>query len=289
VHLRNVLYFSQNILVYLSIMKKILALLLCLAFAGGAIAQKKGGLKVTVNADVKGCWVAMIPAAEVEGKEYGWWSVWHEIKKAKKYKTAPATFTGVAKGKYIIVVYNPASANFDPNNGDPDQAADGVVLEEADVQKNCAFNIKKAEFKTWYCLSCPWLYIWNGTEFVKNSEVIKDVVGKLQETTTQTTISPAMVVGKTLKIQIREEKDEISYLNRIALKVGEQTILPTQCPQALQTKDAQYHTLRKGDMIELEFTLSEFSSSPIVLETTGYYEPEAKFLSDIYQKYLRTR
>ncbi|TAE09656.1 MAG: hypothetical protein EAZ95_15750 [Bacteroidetes bacterium] len=270
-------------------MKKILTLLLCLAFAGGAIAQKKGGVNVKVNADVKGCWVALIPIDDIVGKEYGWWSVWHEIKKAKKYKTAPATFTGVAKGRYVIVVYNPASASFDPNNGNPDQAADGVVLEEADIQKNASYNIKKAEFKTWYCLSCPWLYIWNGTEFVKNAEVIQDIVGKAQETTTRTTLSPAVVVGKTLKIQIREEKDEISYLNRVALRVGEQTILPTQCPQALQIKDAQYHTLRKGDMIELEFTLSELPSLPIVLETTGYYEPEPKFLSDIYQKYLRTR
>lgn len=256
--------------------------MLCFFLVGAVLAQNVK--KVTVKSEIKGCWVALIHVDEIVGKEYGWWSVWHEYKKAKKYKPAPATFTNVPQGKYVVVVYNPASQF--KQDGD----SDGAVMEEVDIQKNIALTFKKAEFKTWHCLSCPWLYLWNGEKFVKHTEVIKDVVGKLQETTTQTSIAQAFVVHNTLKIRIQEEKDEISYLNRVVLKVGEQTILPENSPESLIGKDKKYYTLRKGEAIELTFVLPTLSQdAQIVLETTGYYEPEKEFLSEIYQKYLRNK
>ncbi|TAG56324.1 MAG: hypothetical protein EAZ29_03125, partial [Runella slithyformis] len=81
------------------------------------------------------------------------------------------------------------------------------------INKNANFNFKKADFKTWYCLSCPFLCVWNGNEYAKMTEVIKDVVGKKAETTTKTTLAYTQIINKTLKIRIQEEKEETSYLN----------------------------------------------------------------------------
>lgn len=269
-------------------MKKLLLAGLFMTISMMAFSQKKG-FKVSVKANIEGCWVALINKKDAEGAEYGWWSIWQDIKKNKKYKNAPATFADVAQGTYIVVVYNPASANFDPNNGNSAEASDGVVMEEVQISKNASFNIKKTEFKSWYCLSCPYLCVWNGNEYAKMTEVIKDVVGKRAETTTQTHLAYTQILQNTLKIRIQEEKEETSYLNSVVLKVGNQTYFPVQA--SLQNIDTQYHTLQKGDMIEIAFELKgEVSSkTPIILETTGYYEPNAQFLSEIYQKYLRNK
>lgn len=270
-------------------MKKILFVGLFMLISLATIAQKKGGFKITVKSDIKGCWVALINLNDAKGVEYGWWGVWKKIKESKQYKTAPATFTNIPQGKYAVVVYNPASKNFDPNNGKAEEASDGAVMEEVEISKNMNFSFKKTDFKTWYCLSCPFLCVWNGSEYAKMTEVIKDVVGKDAETTTQTNLAYTQIIGKTLKIRIQEEKEETSYLNSVVLKVGKDTYLPQNI--RLQANDSQYQILHKGDMVELTFDItSEFDeNTPITLETTGYYEPNAKFLSEIYQKYLRNK
>ena len=169
-----------------------------------------------------------------------------------------------------------------------------MVLQEIEIGKKgqaLDFKVKRADFKEWNCLSCPWLYVWDGANFVKETEVIKDVVGKTAEQTSFTNLKPTCLVNRQVKIRIQEEKDEISYLNRIALKVGEQVYFPDNLLEALSEKDDRYHTLKKGDSIELSFTLPANlpKNAPITLETTGYYEPDTKFLAEIYQKYLKTK
>ncbi|MDX2305482.1 MAG: hypothetical protein NW226_21905 [Microscillaceae bacterium] len=271
-------------------MKKTLVLFLLLGSCLSLYAQNVK--KVVVKSKIKGCWAAVISEEEAKApeNEYGWWSAWQKIKEAKKYKTTPATFTNLPKGKYIIVIYNPASQKFDPNAGIPGQASDGVVLEEVDIQGDQTFTVEKGDFKDWNCLSCPWLYVWNGKEFVRQSEVIKDVVGKTNEKMTSTSIAPACMMGQILKIRIQEEKDEISFLNQVVLKINDQLILP-QNQKALENEDDSYISLKKGESIELEFIWKEAitSDTKIELFTRGYYEPDRKFLSEIYQKYLKTK
>ena len=264
-------------------MRKILILLICLVFVGTAWAQNVK--KVTITTDIKGCWIALIPFEEAAGKEFGWWSVWHEYKKNKKYMKSPAAFKNVKKGKYIVVAYNPASKLTD-NNAD----ADGAVMEEVDIQNNMNIKFKKEDFKTWNCLSCPWLYVWNKGEFAKCGEVLQDVVGEREETTTKTRLAASYEKDGVIKIRIQEEKDEISYLNRVVLRVDGGVYLPVDCPRELVGKDGTYLTLKKGESIELTFNVgAKKGNEKVVLETTGYYVPDKAFLSEIYQKYLRTK
>ncbi|TAF65425.1 MAG: hypothetical protein EAZ55_09205 [Cytophagales bacterium] len=267
--------------------KIILTLFVSIFFIELSIAQK--GVNVTVKSELEGCWVALISEKEANDPKYqfGWWDAWHAKKKAKSYKNAPATFTKVPKGKYVIVIYNPAS---DYSKGD---VADGVVLEEVEINDNASFEIKKDDFKDWNCLSCPWLYVWNGQSFIKTTEVIKDVVGKKNEKSTFATLTANDLVGTTsVRIRIQEEKEEISYLNQIVLEVGNQTYLPyvaEEIDEKLTKNDSQYLTLKKGESVEIVFTLKAplQTNQKIVLKTSGYYEPDAVFLSNIYEYYLK--
>ncbi len=269
-------------------MKKLLLISFLMLFSIMTFAQKKGkGFKVTVKSEIKDCWVGLINKKDVNESQFGWWSAWKSVKENKQYKTAPATFTNVESGNYIVIIYNPASKNFTYQEGV--QNSDGVVLEEAVINKNTDFNIKKGDFKGWYCLSCPYLYVWNGNDYVKVTEVIQDIVGKKAEGTSKTKIAHKQIINNKLKIRIQEEKDETSYLNGVVLKVGNETYFPVQT--SLKNVDNDYLTLNKGEMVEITFELNGNISpeTPIFLETTGYYEPNAEFLAQIYQKYLRNK
>ncbi len=275
-------------------MKKIFLIVLLSTFSLSLWSQNVK--KIVVNSEIPGCWAAIITEAEAKSNEngYGWWSAWQRIKEAKNYKITPAVFKNIPKGKYIIVIYNPASKEFDPNAGIPGQTSDGVVLEEVDIQDSETFNVNKDDFKDWNCLSCPWLYIWDGADFVRKNEVIKDIVGKANEQTTFTTLPPTCVINQKVRIKIQEEKDEISYLNQVVLKVGNKVYLPQtniQVANQLQKSDNLYHQLKKGEMIELEFELEEAveNTAKMVLETKGYYEPDRIFLEEVYHKYLKVR
>lgn len=275
-------------------MKKSIVLLFLMCLSVSLWAQNVK--KIVVKSEIKGCWAAIITEEEAKSpnNEHGWWSAWHKIKAEKRYKTTPAVFTNIPKGKYIIVIYNPASQDFDPNAGIPEQASDGVVLQEVDIQGNKTFSVEKKDFKEWNCLSCPWLYVWDGKDFVRQTEVIKDVVGKANEQSSFTSLKPSCLINRKLKIKIQEEKDETSYLNQVILRIGDKIYLPIHnslINNTLQKSDNLYHLLKKGESIELEFEIEANTDlkTNITLEVSGYYEPDAKFLSEIYHKYLKIR
>ncbi|WP_299463965.1 hypothetical protein [uncultured Microscilla sp.] len=240
---------------------------------------------IKINAYTK-CKVALISAQEVkDAGRYGWWSAWQTKKKSKDYKDTPCTFKNIVPGVYTIVVYNPkASTSTDKG--------DGVVLEKITVGKK--FNLKAyynaGDFRDWNCLSCPWLYVYDGQCFMKKTEILKDVVGAKNKTTTVYEVDPQAIKNGVLKIKIQEEKNEITHLDQVQVRLNGQTYLPQEQATLAQLahNDGQYQKLKKGDAITLTFQLPAHlkPSDKIRLESTGFYIPDAQFLEAVYQKYL---
>jgi len=245
--------------------------------------------QVSVNAHVK-CQVALIDVSEME-ESWQWWNKWHEIKQAKTYKETPCTFSGLKSSTYVLVAYNPASVNFDPNNGNPAEASDGVVLEELRINENSTlnYNFVQKDFKNWNCLSCPWLYAYDGKKYVRLTEVIQDVVGEENCQTTRHEIPVEYILNGKMKFRIQEEKEETSYLDRISLTVDGNKIMPVKT--SLTEEDKDYVVLEKGDYIDLEFDLSGYTSGDheIIFECNGFYIPKAEFLEAVYNEYLIKR
>lgn len=260
-------------------MKKTLLSAVFTALVGAAINAQS--IKVETFTP---CKVALLNMADAEGAEYGWWSLWKDMKESGKglYNT-PYTFKKMSAGTYVLVVYNEASAT---NN---DLQSDGVVLEELQVTKKTklSYNFKEADFKDWNCLSCPWLYIFNGKDFQRHEEVIKDVVGKQSCQTTSHVIPNQSVIDGKLRLRIQEEKDEFSFLDRISLLIDGKIVKPTTPSQLTENQDQSYLELKKGDSFDLEFDLSGMltPNSKITLECNGYYEPDKAFLQAIFEKY----
>lgn len=257
------------------------------------VAQIDNELKVTSE---KSCMLALISETAAAGKQHGWWSVWSEQKKNGGQFKSPHTFSGLKPGVYTLIAFDPASANYDPNNGNPDEASDGVVLEKVTITSDCklSYSFKKGDFKDWNCLSCPWLYVDSGKGYVRTTEVLQDVVGAKNETTTSFTIAAGSVVSRIVKIRLQEEKDEITYLDRCVINIDGVDI-PAIADSSVNKRklaadDDNFVVLKKGESIDLKFTLPSNweAASPIVLKTTGFYEPDAEFLKSVYKKYQRS-
>lgn len=256
-------------------------LVVCLLSLGQLNAQT-----IKINAYTK-CKVALISAQEVKNAgRYGWWSAWQTKKKSQDYKSTPCTFKNVSPGEYTIVVYNP-NANTSSDNGD------GVVLEKIIVSKKFVLNAyyEASDFKDWNCLSCPWLYVYNGKCFIKQTEILKDVVGAHNKTTTVYEIAHKAIKNGVLKIKIQEEKDEITHLDKIQIKINGKTYLPQERIALLTKSDGQYRKLKKGESLSLTFQLPSHlkANDKVLLESTGFYIPDAAFLEAVYNKYLIQR
>jgi hypothetical protein len=251
---------------------------------------------ITVDA-YKDSWVILIRQAEenTTGSDYGWWNVWHERKAQEAYFHSPHKFTGLVPGTYTLVVYLPESGSYDPNYGDQDEASDGLALENIKLAsgEDLVFYFKKTDFKVWNCMSCPWLYVFDGERYVKTTEVLKDIVGCERETTTAFVIGDSLVQGRKLRLRIQEEKDEITHLDRVSLRIGEEIYRPLSrhrlTRRQLQTKDQDYLVLRKGESVDLTFRVPKrkLRQAQMVLETEGYYDPDKAFLKEVFETYQR--
>jgi hypothetical protein len=261
----------------------LLKIALVIGFIAPSIAFAQTTIKVkTEDAE---CRVALISDQEAKAGEYGWWSVWQELNRDNRTASTPTEFTA-EPGTYTLVVYW-------ENNND---RSDGIALEKihlAPYVTSINYTFSPSDFTEWNCLSCPWLCIYDGKDYVKHSEVLKDVTGYENRTTTTTSIDPSLVIDGKLSFQIREEKDEISYIDQIRLKVGDQYLSVSADRDAalLSATDDEFLMLKKGQQINLsvEMPSSWNASTPLVLEVTGYYHPEQAFMTEITNKLLKAK
>jgi len=143
------------------------------------------------------------------------------------------------------------------------------------------FNLRQSDFKEWNCLSCPWLYVYNGNEYEKITEVLKDVIGKNSCTTDMIEIPETFVVNNKLEILLKEEKEEITFIDGVSLVINDQEIFPVSVDkEEISNYDENYLTLKQNESIILEFDLKDFdvTKDNVKLKVSGYYVPEESFV-----------
>jgi hypothetical protein len=129
--------------------------------------------------------------------------------------------------------------------------------------------------------ACPWVYVHNGRVFERHSEILRNLNSKAKEGTQRQSLGQVPVHAGIIRLQIREEKPETTYLDALHLEVNGLTIqLHPETAEApiLNTVDGDYLVLRKGDTYELKFDVSTVISDSTEVETiivsTGYYASE---------------
>ncbi len=126
--------------------------------------------------------------------------------------------------------------------------------------------------------SCPYFYLMDKNKtFVKRGEIIRDLWGKHREDfqVTKINLKNINLKNKNVKILIKEEKDEISYVDYVALKVNGKVVLPNSNKidiSQISTVDKNYMIMKKGDHFFLNFDLTSFDKiKSIEILSAGYY------------------
>lgn len=125
----------------------------------------------------------------------------------------------------------------------------------------------------------PFLYLFNGKQFVKLTDFIPGATDPEKEYTQSIDITNEInIVNSKVKLKITEELDETTYLNRIYLRINGHKIIESNIAfgedeELLQHSDNKYLILREGDIILIEFILpnkfNNFNKIEFVAE--GYY------------------
>jgi hypothetical protein len=125
---------------------------------------------------------------------------------------------------------------------------------------------------SWPCISCPWLYAWNGRAWEKRVEVLVDVIGAGAEKTQRRAIGKVRVIGGEVRLRLAEEEDEISHVDALVLEIRGQRIAPSAGP--LRAIDGTRAVMKRGDAIELRYAVAlpdgEYEAD---VAATGYYLP----------------
>jgi len=129
--------------------------------------------------------------------------------------------------------------------------------------------------------ACPWVYVFNGTTFERRGEILRNLNSKTLEATQPYPLGPVSVQNGIIRLQIREERPETTYLDALHLDVDGVSIWPdANSPRALSRVDGHYLMLQQGDAYELTFDVSAIaggnSSIEAVLFSTGFYEVLSK-------------
>ncbi|MCP3973468.1 MAG: hypothetical protein GY720_03130, partial [bacterium] len=124
--------------------------------------------------------------------------------------------------------------------------------------------------------ACPYVYVLGveGEELI--GEILRNVRGR-DAYTTQGLELPTQ--HGLLHIQLREEKEEVTYLDAIALLVDGEKILPRACGDGSDlghcSIDGISLRLDEGDVLDLWFEVPPGATS-LELNATGYYVPTPK-------------
>jgi hypothetical protein len=119
--------------------------------------------------------------------------------------------------------------------------------------------------------ACPYVYLKTREAYIFKGEIIRNLIGKSAESIQ--TLELGTANSEKIIVRIKEEKEEISYLNQITVKSDNKIISPLILGNNSDLKfdDKKYYQLKKGEFIDLEFKVAK--NSKITLIGKGYYIP----------------
>jgi hypothetical protein len=127
--------------------------------------------------------------------------------------------------------------------------------------------------------ACPWLYVFDGQSFQRRTEILRNLDDSALARTEITPIGPVVAVDGSIVIRVAEEKDEIAYIDMLALLVDGAAVAAAGADQGAASQvsaaDGEYLVLRQGETVDLHFRVPAFftDGDPVSVVVTGYYQP----------------
>lgn len=131
--------------------------------------------------------------------------------------------------------------------------------------------------------ACPFVYTQHSAGgWSYRGEILRNLRrASLEETQTlDVSIPQSLCDAPTFKVRLTEEKQEVTYLDSVALLAGGQRVLPMACTanQDYCRDDGSYYMLKEGDVLDVEFDWTPSVKEAcrrgdFRLEANGYYIP----------------
>jgi len=125
---------------------------------------------------------------------------------------------------------------------------------------------------------CPWVYVYDGSAYKRRLEIIRNLNSEMLEGTEKSRLGKVHVADGLILIQIREEEDEISYIDLINLEINGVIIKPdidSEAAGKIKDSDGDYLIMNKNDSYSFVFDVSavekHISESDINIIAKGYY------------------
>jgi hypothetical protein len=135
------------------------------------------------------------------------------------------------------------------------------------------------------CAACPMVYVLEDGGFRKRGEILRNLrAPSLAGLQSLDLISPARFVVPApgglsrVVVELREEKDETTFLDDVALEIGGIRYAPRACSAPLDycTVDGAHHLMRRGDALRLTFDVpAPVPEGRARLWATGHYVPDS--------------
>ena len=127
------------------------------------------------------------------------------------------------------------------------------------------------------CLACPFFYYKNKSAYSYGGELIRNLNSIKKEGLDFTEINKCFVSSDTLKLMIKEEKDETSFLDEIYLKINDSLLVLPKSDNAIINsnilfRDGKYQILKQGSDFEIYFVIpSSIFIESVKIYSYGYY------------------
>lgn len=127
--------------------------------------------------------------------------------------------------------------------------------------------------------ACPYFYYVSNGNYIYGGELIRNINSKVKETIDSSNLFEKFLKSDTLRIRIKEEKSEVSYLDQVYLIINDSIILlpvlsKNMNNNLLSKRDSNYLVMKNGDSHEVFFILPEFIKNKTgKIISYGYYEP----------------
>jgi hypothetical protein len=128
--------------------------------------------------------------------------------------------------------------------------------------------------------ACPWLYVYNGHDFERRTEILRNIRGKQNEQTEVSHIGPVEIVDGSVTCAVAEERGEISFIDELYIIADGMKVRPEANPYVatkVAEKDQDYLIITGGESYEFRFKLPDsFASRKRVVVwvvVSGFYVP----------------
>ncbi len=121
--------------------------------------------------------------------------------------------------------------------------------------------------------ACPWLYVFDGTNYQRTSEILRNLRGAGNQRLEVTPLNTTYVTDGAIHLRVAEEKDETTTLDALYLLVDGVPVYADD--SRLNVADGDIVILRQGDWLDLRFEVGDLAGDvSVVVVTVGYYVPE---------------